>query len=128
MDVTTEAAELMASISDDLKLINQLNSTNNMRFLTRVEREKVFTRLLSNGGALEDILKAVVRAGREVRRARIRDDDQLSRMVIGMSAHDLAVGDFETPTESPSPAVAALYSAEQPFSSLDTLGVIGRGL
>lgn len=110
MDVTTEAVELMTAINEDLKLIDQLNGTSNMRFLTRAEREKIFVRLLSNGDALEDILKAVVRAGRDVRRARIRDDDQLSRMVIGMSQHNLSVEGYATPLDSPSPAVVTIYA------------------
>lgn len=116
MEVTTEAADRMSAINDDLALIKKLNETNNMRFLTRVEREKIFSRLLANGSVLEDILKAIVRAGREVRRARLRDDDQLSRMVIGLSQCDLAVEDYATPLESPNPSVMTIYAERQEAS------------
>lgn len=110
MDVNVEAAELMQALTADLLLISQLNATNNLRFMTRVEREKIFTRMLDNGAALEDILKAVVRAGRDVRRARIRDDDQLSRMVVGMAAAGLAVESYETPIENAKPETVAFYT------------------
>jgi predicted RNase H-like nuclease len=112
--VIVEAEERIVNIAGDVNLIGQLTMTDNLKYLTRAERERVFKRVLENMGALEDTLKAMIKAAREVRRARLRDDEQLSRMVVAMTQHALKVGGFETPPEEPAPDVKALYESPAP--------------
>lgn len=104
-----EIEERLISITGDTKLLAQLTSTGNIKYMTRFERERIFTRLLSNMGALEDGLKAALKAARDVRRARIRNDDQLSRMVVALTAANLDVDSFETPSDEPSVEVKQHY-------------------
>ncbi len=111
--IITEAQERILNLEDDIDLVNQLTVTENLKYLTRSERERIFKRMLENVGALEDTVKAIIKGGREVRRARLRDDEQLSRMVIEMSQHSLKVDSFETPPEEPTPEVKALYGGSE---------------
>lgn len=107
-----EAEERIVNISGDVSLLSDLMTTDNLKYLTRAERERIFKRLLENMGALEDTLKAMVKAARDVRRARLRDDEQLSRMVIAMTDHGLKVGSYEAPPEEPTAEVKALYQGD----------------
>lgn len=108
----TEAEERLDNISDDLTLLDRLIKLGNLKYLTRIERELIFKRMLENMGALEDTLKAIIKASRDVRRSRLRDDEQLSRMVIAMSHLDLKVSSYETPPEEPTAEIKALYQGD----------------
>lgn len=122
-----EAEERIINITGDVELLTQLSMTDNLKYLTRIERERIFKRLLENVGALEDTLKAMIKAARDVRRARLRDDEQLSRMVVAMTLHQLKVGAFEAPPEEPTAEVKALYDAPEPAAEL-TPDLISEGL
>lgn len=112
--IVLEAEERIVNLAGDVDLLSRLTMTDNLKYLTRAERERVFKRLLENMGALEDTLKAMIKAARDVRRARLRDDEQLSRMVIAMTDHALKVSSFETPPEEPTSEVKALYEDSVP--------------
>lgn len=117
--IFVEADERALNLTEDLALLAQLTSTDNLKYLTRAERERIFKRLLENTGALEDTVKAIIKGAREVRRARLRDDEQLSRMVIAMTHHALKVGSFEAPPEEPTAEVKALYDGLETTAGTD---------
>lgn len=121
--IIQEAEERLANIVQDIGVVNDLMVTDNLKYLTRVERERIFKRLLDNMGALEDTLKAMIKAGREVRRARLRDDEQLSRMVVAMTSHGLKVGAFEVAPDEPSTEVKALYAGDPTVPAPEELAV-----
>jgi hypothetical protein len=107
--IIVEIKESMLSLEDDVLTLSNLMVTSNLQYLTRTVREEIFKRLLDNLGVLEDAVKALVKDGRAVRRARLRDDDQLSRMVMELTAIGSTVGSFEVPPAEPSPEVIAVY-------------------
>lgn len=125
--IALEAEERITNLSGDINLLTQLSMTDNLKYLTRIERERIFKRLLENAGALEDTLKAMIKAARDVRRARLRDDEQLSRMVIAMTQADLKVSAFEAPPEEPTAEVKALYEAPTQAPEL-TAELLSKGL
>lgn len=79
--------------------LESLTDCDNLKYLTRVQREAIFTVMLEGVGALEDTIKAIVREGRNVKRARLRDDETLSRMIKAMTEHGLCVSQFETDSQ-----------------------------
>jgi hypothetical protein len=118
--IIVEIKDHMYALAGDITTVATLMQTDNLKFLTRVERDKIFSRLLENIGALEDGVKALVKEGRAVRRARLRDDDQLSRMVLALTEAGKVVDSFSTPIESVSPEVKAIYNPGQPATDSAT--------
>lgn len=80
-----EARESITSLALTLSVIHLLVSSDNLKYLTRADREKHLQDLLNQMGSLEDTLKAIVKQVRAVRRARIRDDDVISRMALELA-------------------------------------------
>lgn len=125
MDTTSfdEAYEKLDGFIAGLQRLEALTEADNLKYLTRVEREPIFETILGNLGDLEDIAKALIKGARAVRRARVRDDDQLSRMIIAMTEGGLRVDDYEGPS-----AVAAQYadakSPEEVAAALDSFGTL----
>lgn len=89
-----EASETIARLSTDLQALESLVITDNLKHMTRSQREAHFKRLLDDVSALEDTIKAVIKDARAVRRARFRDDEQLSRMVVAMAACGISANTF----------------------------------
>ena len=108
--------EARVKVNDIFAILNEVESLttcDNMQYLTRVQRELIFSSLLDNVGALEDVIKAIVRNGRSVRRARLRDDEQLSRIVKALSDYGLRVDQFETNS-----LVASEYKGDEPLAAV----------
>ena len=108
--IIVEIKESMLSMETDVLALSNLMVTNNLQYLTRTVREEIFKRLLDNMGALEDAVKALVKEGRAVRRARLRDDDQLSRIVLDLANHGACVSEYEVGDGEASPELKALYN------------------
>ena len=96
IDVNKEAfTELQAHLSSAMTAVfdlKHLYSDNNWKYLTRTAREKRIKPLLDALGGAEDTAKAILKALRAVKRARIRDDELLSELI---AMHGLPVDELK---------------------------------
>ena len=118
-----EALSSLNGLSGGIKKLQNLVELDNFKYLTRVERDVVYETVLTNMASLEDTVKAMIKAARNERRARLRDDDQLSRMVVALSAMGQKVANFETPSET-----AQLYADSTPAPGSEGSQYIGKTL
>lgn len=89
----------ICKLQDDVALLGQLIDTDNLKYLTRAERDNIFKRLFESMGVIEDTLKAVIKLAKPERRARIHDDDQLSRIIIDLAQMGVKVSSYEQPQQ-----------------------------
>jgi hypothetical protein len=108
-DISTfdEAFDHLNGLFEQVAVVQALHETDNFKFMTRTAREVIFKGILEELDALKDTLTVIVKAGRAVKRDRLRDDEQLSRMMIAMAEQGLKATDYESVS-----ATVALYASD----------------
>lgn len=94
-----EAQHNIIRLAGDVDKLRQLVITDNLKYLTRTERDRLFKSMLESMGAIEDTLKAVIKLAKPDRRARLRDDEHLSRLILILAEIGVKVSDYERAAE-----------------------------
>lgn len=126
MDILNSFAELLELSQrqyEDLAQLQSLVTTGALKFMAKGPKEELLRQILDRMSDIDDATRATIKAARQVRRERLKDDIKVSNLMsvlasVGFNVDDALEG--KLPEPPPGAPISIRVSAEEPKNPGET--------